>query len=213
MDQSQINDRVVAYVDGFNLYFGMRQLRLQQFYWLNVPKAIERLLEREERLIATKYFTSRVSGPPDKVQRQSEYLEALETVPNLSMIFGMYNTQTRKCSACQSEWEQHSEKMTDVNIAVEMLTDAHRDVFDTAVVVSADADLAPAFQAIRMLYPNKRVLAMFPPGRGSVKLESIVHGKRRMRQWVIAASQLPDTVIGRDGYPKKRPKEWMLPGP
>jgi hypothetical protein len=35
----------------------------------------------------------------------------------------------------------HHEKMTDVNIAVELLTDAFQDSFDVALLISADGDL------------------------------------------------------------------------
>ena len=37
--------------------------------------------------------------------------------------------------------------MTDVNIAVELLCDAHADAFDTAILLSADGDLTGAVQA------------------------------------------------------------------
>ena len=40
--------------------------------------------------------------------------------------------------------------MTDVNIATAMLTDAYRDRFDTALLVSADSDLVPPVRAARM---------------------------------------------------------------
>lgn len=204
--------RTIAYIDGFNLYFGLRSQRLQHLYWVDLPRMIERLLERGERLVATKYFTSRVSGSPDKALRQNEYIEALQSLPAFSLHFGVYQTHERQCHSCGAPWKDHSEKMTDVNIAVELLTDAHRDQFDTAILVSADADLAPAIVSLRSLFPSKRIVAMFPPGRGSIRLEQLVHAKRRIRTWVVQASQLPDTVTGLDGYPRRRPKEWSLPG-
>ncbi|MCC7389039.1 MAG: hypothetical protein IT431_09760 [Phycisphaerales bacterium] len=39
-----------------------------------------------------------------------------------------------------------------------------------------------------------------------------LHEKRRIRPWALRECQLPDEVIARDGYPKRRPTEWMLPG-
>ncbi len=199
---------MVAYVDGFNLYFGMRSQRLRHCYWLDVPAAIGRLLESGERLVETKYFTSRVSGPPDKVRRQNEYLDALATRPNIRMFFGVYQTHERRCASCDAVWQWHNEKMTDVNIAVELLTDAYRDAFDTALLVSADSDLAAPISAIRSLLPGKRVVVLFPFGRGSVRLEQLAHQKRRMRRWVVEAFQMPDEVTGLDGYIRRRPSEW-----
>ena len=42
--------------------------------------------------------------------------------------------------------------MTDVNIAVELLHDAHTDLFDTAILVSGDSDLTSAITALRERY-------------------------------------------------------------
>ncbi|GMV26449.1 MAG: hypothetical protein AMXMBFR58_24800 [Phycisphaerae bacterium] len=202
--------RTVAYIDGFNLYFGLRSQGLRHLYWLDLAAMVRRLLEKDERLAATKYFTSRVSGPPEKVQRQNEYIDAIAAQPATQTYFGVYQSHARTCRNCGVAHEEHNEKQTDVNIAVELLVDAHRDVYDTAVIVSADADLVPAILAVKQLFPTKKLIVLFPPGRGSVRLEQEVHAKRRIRPWVLQACQLPDEVIGLDGYPRRRPPEWNL---
>jgi hypothetical protein len=38
------NQRVIAYIDGFNLYFGLRESGLRRCYWLNLPALAESLL-------------------------------------------------------------------------------------------------------------------------------------------------------------------------
>ena len=60
--------------------------------------------------------------------------------------------------------------MTDVNVAVEMIGDAHDDVFDTAIIVSGDGDLTGPLSAIRRRHPGKRVVAAFLPNRSSFRL-------------------------------------------
>ena len=55
-------DRVICYVDGFNLYFGLRDSGLRRFYWLNIHKLAENLLRADQRLAETKYFTARIAG-------------------------------------------------------------------------------------------------------------------------------------------------------
>lgn len=205
--------RVIAYVDGFNLYFGMKSSGLSAGYWLNIPLLLTRYLLPSERLVLTKYFTSRISGPSDKVARQNEYLDALQTLPALTMFFGQYQLLPRKCDACEHRWLLPSEKMTDVNIAVELLRDAVTDGFDTAVLVSADSDLAAPIRALRDLWPHKRVVVVFPPRRGSVVLQSLAHEKRKIRGPAILSCQLPDEVIGADGYPRRRPAEWRANEP
>jgi len=63
------NNRVVAYVDGFNLYFGLRESNLQRYYWLNIRSLAERLLKFNQELVYTKYFTARINGDPEKEKR------------------------------------------------------------------------------------------------------------------------------------------------
>lgn len=206
-----MSQRVIAYIDGFNLYFGIRTMRWSQYYWLDIPKAVNRLMGPRRRLLATKYFTARITDDPGKAKRQTDYLEALHAQPGVQLFFGVYQTHARTCRECGAVSAYHNEKMTDVNIAVEMMSDAHRDLFDVAVLVSADSDLAPVIAAVRTLFPSKIVQAMFPPARGSVRLEALAHEKRRIRQGILAESQLAETVVGLNGTELRRPREWMLP--
>lgn len=60
--------RVIAYVDGFNLYFGMKQTGNNK-RWLNIQRLVESLLKPGQQLIQTKYFTSRIRNSPDKKKR------------------------------------------------------------------------------------------------------------------------------------------------
>lgn len=115
--------RVIAYVDGFNLFFGLKSKGWKQFYWLDVHRAALALLRSGQRLVEVKYFTSRVSsahGDPAQARRQAIYLEALATLPSVSLYFGHYLSKAVRCHACGAQWQKHDEKMTDVNIATEL---------------------------------------------------------------------------------------------
>ncbi len=70
--------RVIAYVDGFNLYHGLREKGWRWAYWLNIPILAHLFLKLKQSLVQTKYFTSIVSDPPDKHVRQATFLEALK---------------------------------------------------------------------------------------------------------------------------------------
>ena len=41
--------RVIAYVDGFNLYHGLRAKGWKRFYWLNLPALVRRLLKPDQQ--------------------------------------------------------------------------------------------------------------------------------------------------------------------
>ncbi len=98
--------------------------------------------------------------------------------------------------------------MTDVNIAVELMGDAQDNAFDTAIIVSGDSDLARPVEALRRRYPEKRVIADFPPNRNSFRLRqaataSFVIGRRR-----VSASLLPEQVVKDDGHVLVKPPHW-----
>jgi hypothetical protein len=126
--------RVITYIDGFNLYFGLKSQGWERFLWLNVQALSRNLLKPDQTLARTKYFTSRVALPPDKAKRQSTYIDAISTLADTSIYFGKYQTNPHTCRSCGHVHNANSEKMTDVNIAVELLQDAFQDAFDAAVL-------------------------------------------------------------------------------
>jgi uncharacterized LabA/DUF88 family protein len=167
-----VQDRTAVYIDGFNLYFGMRGSGLGRYLWLDLCALSKNLLKDSQKLVAVKYFTARIARPESKRQRQNTYLDALGTLDKrvFSIAYGNYQQNPTTCSQCGQSYDVPSEKQTDVNIAVGMLTDAFQNLFDVALLVSADSDLCPVVTAIRTLYPAKRVIAMFPPSRVSKEL-------------------------------------------
>ena len=204
----RMSHRVIAYIDGFNLYFGLKAARWKRFYWLNPQALVGHLLKADQELVFTKYFTSRVSYPREKGRRQSSYLEALETLNDLRIYYGHFQTNPQRCRACGNKEMVPSEKMTDVNIAVEMLTDAYQDLFDVALLISADSDLTAPVLAIKSLFPEKRVVVAFPPQRHSAQLQRLAHGSLAIGRATLSKSVFPDDVAKADGFVLHRPEEW-----
>jgi uncharacterized LabA/DUF88 family protein len=203
--------RVAAYVDGFNLYYGLKSKGWRRYYWLNVHQLMLNILKPDQRLVFTKYFTSRVSSTPrnpEKQKRQSDFIEALLTVPGVQIFYGQYQLRPQTCNRCGFVGFVPNEKMTDVNIAAEMLTDAFQDKFDTALLVSADSDLAAPVSRIRDLFPHKRVVVAFPPGRVSKHLRQLASAYFIIGREKLERSQFPDVVIKPDGFRLHRPARW-----
>ncbi|PYQ61561.1 MAG: NYN domain-containing protein, partial [Acidobacteria bacterium] len=150
-------ERVLGFVDGFNLYFGIRAAGHKPLLWLDISKLVANLSKPHQTCLGVRYFTARINGPGPKHERQQTLLEAYETLGDCKVHFGMYQSNPHICASCGAQWMQASEKMTDVNIAVEMLSAAALDEFDTALLISADSDLAPAVQKTIQLF-KKRVV-------------------------------------------------------
>jgi uncharacterized LabA/DUF88 family protein len=200
--------RVITYIDGFNLYFGLREQGWHKYMWLDLPALSRSLLRPDQTLLRTKYFTSRVSGNPGKEQRQSAWLDAISTLPDLSIYWGRFQADRKECKACHAAAFVPQEKKTDVNIATELLCDAYSDGFDTAVVISGDADLVPPIAAIRKLFPSKKVVVAFPPCRYSTELALNAHASMRIFESNFRKSRLPESVPLASGTVVTRPPKW-----
>jgi uncharacterized LabA/DUF88 family protein len=212
--------RVIAYIDGFNLYFGLKAKGWRKYYWLDLPKLVSRLMLPGQQLLAVKYCTARVAGPSpgeprhraqrieDSRRRQKTWLEALETLPLVSIFEGHYLSKELTCFNCGNSWTTHEEKMTDVQIATQLLVDAFTDQFDSALVISADSDLAPPIQEIRNRFQQKRIVAAFPPARTSQRLRQIAHASFVIGEAKLRQSQLPSAITKADGNILHRPAHW-----
>lgn len=210
--------RVAVYIDGFNLFYGLKSKRRGRrgkrwpcYYWLDVRRMSENLLIESQKLVSVRYFTAQVNPEPrdpDKPKRQSDYLQALTTLPDVHVHFGNFILKKLRCPKCGTVRTAYEEKMTDVNIAVKLLGDAQDDVFDTAMIVSADSDLAGPIVEVRTRYPDKRVVVAFPPDRNSLQLRKIASGYRSIRRNTCRNSQLPRAIRLPNGYSVTRPSDW-----
>jgi uncharacterized LabA/DUF88 family protein len=203
--------RVMVYVDGFNLYFGLRSKSWKKYYWLDLCALATALLKPGQTLAGVHYFTSRIRANgrnvPD-MQRQTTYLEALGTLPNLRAHFGHYLEKPKQCRNCGAQWMDYEEKMTDVNIAVQLLDDAFDDRFDTALLVSGDSDLTTPISQVRARFPSKQIVIALPPNRRSHQLIQVATGYFIINETAFRHSQLPAQVQRADGFMLQRPVYW-----
>jgi uncharacterized LabA/DUF88 family protein len=208
MNKDTPMSRLIAFIDGFNLYFGLRSKGWRRFYWLNLQKLAQNLLLPSQTLVETKYFTAKVKSPPDKRKRQTTYLEALGTLANFHIFYGHYLEDQIKCWNCGHTFTTYHEKMTDANIATELLTDAFQNRFDTALIISADGDLVGPVTKVKQLFPGKRIVVVFPPERHSIQLKKIADACLHVSRAVLAKSTFPERVKKADGFVLRRPKSW-----
>ena len=206
----QLSHRVAVYVDGLNLYHGLKSRGLRRYYWLDLRRLAERLLRPGQRLEMVSYFTARFQprDDPEQPLRQDAYLKALATLPDLTIQYGYHLSKIRTCRICEASWETFEEKMTDVNIAIALLRDAMQDAFDIAIIISADSDLAGPIDTVRQDYPGKQVVVAFPPNRYSRDLENRATAAFTLWPGTIARSQFPAQVSDANGYPLHKPARW-----
>lgn len=132
-------ERVAAYIDGFNLYFGIRE-RGRRHLWLDLERLVRSLLKPHQQLVAVRYFTARVRNDPPAEQRQQTYLNALAAHSSmLDIRQGRFQQKSKTCYSCNSSWYEYEEKETDVSLSVTLLEDGVSQLYDTALIISADS--------------------------------------------------------------------------
>jgi uncharacterized LabA/DUF88 family protein len=201
-------ERVIVYVDGFNLYFGLLEAGFNNCKWLNINKLAANLLQINQELIEIKYFTSRVSNNPDKQKRQTTYIEALESV-GIKIFYGHYQSDKTECRQCGNIWPTFHEKMTDVNIATQIMIDAFQDRYDMAMLISGDSDLVPPIRTIHELFNNKRVFVAFPPKRHNSSVALVAKGSMIIGRKKLVDSLFESEVVKKNGFILRKPKEWV----
>jgi len=126
------------------------------------------------------------------------------------MYYGQYQHDPWKCNSCGAIEQVPGEKKTDVNLAVEVMTDAFSNTFDTCLIITADSDLVPPILAVKRLFPNKRIVVAFPPKRYSAEVGQSAHASFGIGRAKFAQAQMPDTIAKRDGTDLCRPERWSV---
>ena len=203
----ETKEKVIAYIDGFNLYFGIVEAGFNYCKWLNLKLLVENLLKPNQELIEVKYFTSRVSNNPDKQKRQSLYIDALESI-GIKIIYFNYQDGKVICKRCGHIWKSAKEKMTDVNIATSIIIDAYKNKYDIAMLISGDTDLIPPIREVYSIFKDKRVLIAFPPKRHNKVLAIAAKGSFVIGRKKLVESQLEEEMISLTGYKIIIPSTW-----
>lgn len=201
--------RAVFFIDGFNLYNGLKEANLYCYIWLDLVKLCNSIIKAEtEELKLVKYFTSKVQFPPDSNLRQAVYLKALDTTsPKIQIIKGILKQIKEECENCGHQYYRKKEKLTDINLASHLLYDIARNELDVAYIITADIDFIPAIEFANKLNPEKKIKMLFPPGRYSKALRRVTDFGNEIKSNEIIEAQFPD-IIDMNGYKLRKPEKW-----
>lgn len=199
--------KTVVYVDGFNFYYGA--VKGTPYKWLNI-KTLCQLLLPKNQILKIKYFTAPVTArpsDPDQPNRQQIFFRALQTIPELEIIFGHFLSheimmplahpspgQLKYAKVIKTE-----EKGSDVNIAAHMVNDGHKGLYKVAVLISNDSDLAEPVRIVRN--ELKLPVGVLNPfiHKPSFDLRKHATFVRPIRRGVLSASQFPPSLKDANG--------------
>ena len=206
--------KTIVYIDAFNLYYGA--LKGTPYKWLD-PMALCQAMIPQNTVARIKYFTARVQArvdDPSQPQRQLFYFRALQTVPNLDIIFGHYLTHVTWMPLAKPRPGQNpyvqviktEEKGSDVNIASHLLADAFDNAFECAVIISGDSDLRTPVRMVINRF-HKSVGVINPQQRACKALQIEARFYKHIREAALQASQFPPVLTDKQG-PFHKPPTW-----
>ena len=91
-------ERVSVYIDGFNLYYGLKAAKYKQYYWLDLVKLSRNLLRSDQSLVITKYFTARIIGAHIK-RRGGSCAGLFEPVVEHDIVESLFTRMSAECEA------------------------------------------------------------------------------------------------------------------
>lgn len=219
--------RIIALIDGFNFYHPIKhhQNRLGVcLQWLDYASMLSYYAKRSRlhpsgKLEAVYFFSAlaywRDNFSPGTTTRHLTYINALKH-SGVHVVLGNFkekrNSFPYQCNGaktiakCLIEKVSHEEKETDVRIACKLLELAVQDVFDTCLLLSADSDLVPAIETLKVLCPEKQVILVTPPSKAKFdKLKRLSAGHIAVGVNTLKQFQFPDEIDTGNGYALRNP--------
>lgn len=143
-----MRERIVIFIDGSNLFHGLRYLNIK----IDYSKLVE-FLKKDRYLVRTYFYTAVPQekdvkkGTPewDSLMRQRRFLDELS----------MMGIKVRTSNLRKLPSGEYLEKEVDIMLATDMLSLAYKNAYDTAVLVSGDSDFIYTVEEVQRL--GKRV--------------------------------------------------------
>jgi uncharacterized LabA/DUF88 family protein len=209
------------YVDGFNFYYAVKHSRQRipiYLGWCDFSKLGMEIVADRGDLATIKYFTApvaeygRAGGELGGEQgRQAVWLQAVRTIPRLTVIHGFHSGE--RSPDIEVKRKSRSEKQTDVNIAVALVRDAAKEEYDSAILITGDADQIPAVRVATKDF-GRKVEVWLPPGHGLGRWSEFQRFRNirisQLTPEMLARNRLPD-VIRRRGEELQIPASWRAP--
>jgi uncharacterized LabA/DUF88 family protein len=201
--------RIAVYVDGFNVYHALQEVRaFHKYKWLDYSALARCYVGAQDTIAQVYLFTALATWDQAKVARHQVYLRVLQK-RGIRVIFGKFKRKDKICRLCHRPYQTFEEKLTDVNIAIHLYRGAHLDEYDRAILISADTDIIPAIREVRQLFPTKQVGVVIPIGRYGMEMKQECDFHFQMKERQLARSQLPDEIDDPILGKVRRPATWI----
>jgi len=156
--------RTMIFIDGAYLRKGFREMfghdRIDFAKLKDFLKSIRISRRLESELIRVYYYDAIVEPSDEKHEEQKKYFDEIRKTPFFQVRLGR---------SVKTEKDTYRQKGVDILMSVDMLTKAHQNHYDIAVLVGGDDDLVDLVKAIKDL-AGKRVYGFYFPKSISKRL-------------------------------------------
>lgn len=206
--------RVVAYIDGFNVYHSIANQLPGRYKWIDYRKLAGEFLEPGDVLTDVFLFTATPKWEIERLERHNCFMRAMVGKCDVTVVSGNYKSVLRKFNGKKMPviepkdasvipekftYSTFEEKQTDVNIALAIFEGAVTDAYDKALIFSGDSDLAPGVHKSRKYQPDKAFHCVLPyKGNGRV-MASSCDKTHRIRMKDLEPCIMEDTLLMKDG--------------
>lgn len=205
--QPQDRPRAAFYIDGFNLYHPIKEMGEPHLKWANLWKLGELICEPHEAdLVRTVFCTAVPAHIPESRDRHNTF-NAAQRAHGVEVVVGHHI----------HDGEKWNEKQSDINVALHLILDGVDDVYDIAILLSADSDQAATAKMFCARFPEKKLLGVAPPTKAVPnKVQQFCYRHFALPKLTLEKSIMGAMVIGKTGNIHRPdaynpPPDWVHP--
>jgi len=137
-------DRISIFIDGSNLYHSLQDLKVNKIDF----KKLVNMLNKGRLLVSVFYYNAPldISVDAKKYWDQQKFFDALRRIPGFNVILARLRKHKREDGTFKFEV-----KGDDIYLAVDLVSGAYENLYDTALIVSGDEDFVPAIRKVQKL--------------------------------------------------------------
>lgn len=159
--------KAICFFDGFNISRNIELAKNIPPYGYDVQKIARFYLPKSDYALKKIYFFTAdptfLSGKDNfSYYQYKQQISKLEE-SNVKIIRGSFgHKETVVCQNCSTKNKKRTEKQTDVNIAITLLSLAYENAYDHGLLFSNDSDFAPVIKMILGKFPDKTFTVISP---------------------------------------------------
>ena len=208
MDIPTIGTRVMVFIDGNNLYHGVKARDWGS--WIDIGKLAKKVVGQRD-LVHIFYYNAPPPGGKTYTEKANAYLAFVQKTPNLTMRKSRLQGITKADE--YASYQSYVEKGADTALSSDLVLQAAKNTFDTAIIISSDGDYEPAVRTIRDEY-EKFVEVIYFEGSRPFVMESCSLMRKFRKSYVDDNYIEPETLYevednesdGQNGDKKKNKK-------